>query len=105
MPSIKRRWLWGDKRLGYGLSYSRAKADKGCPWVVEVWNESYCWRRDEFPTKQEAIDYAYARKRSFYGSDSASTALRKLKVAKEYSPDKGKKATREYRRLRKKYPN
>lgn len=72
--AVRRRWLWGDKRMGYAL---RILARKKSPYRAEVWYKGRCWRTDDFSTEAGAMKYAWQRKRSFYRRMSPAQARKK----------------------------
>lgn len=67
-----RKWIWGDKRLGYSTIYTGTR--KREPFQVEIWLKNRIVRTDNFATAQVAGAYARNRKRKHYGSMTPAEA-------------------------------
>lgn len=67
---VVRRWVWGDKRMGYSIRVSGGRN------ITETWLKNVRVRTDEFRTDREAESYARYRKRSYYGNKTPAQARR-----------------------------
>ena len=69
-----RKWLWGDKRLGYSTVYIGPRSRE--PFRVEVWLKREIHRTENFRTAAEAEHWAMARKRRQMGDTTPAQARR-----------------------------